>query len=263
MIRWGGGPWLPTENGQDVGANQLIEIRLADPTNVRYWYLKITGTDETIPFPVLGGVNAITGQVLGLDGTVTFESGDLGTAIIFDSTVISISGETISTTFGVYVLTDAGLRVGAAGETIEGNSIFGWTTKVNPLIRAWSPPKPVRSDGIVVEYACTPRVQICDAVYLIGSELVDQASAASIATCPAMGLVIDKPSSLRATVLLQGQASGFSSLDSGKTYYLSASDGFLSTDFPSGAGNIIQTVGIAASSSKLVWNPTSNVFALS
>ena len=263
QIRVESGAWVPTENGVDVAAEARVYVRLQDPTNVREWYLSVLGTDESMPFPVVYGTDAITHRVSGVTSDPWFTSGPTGSAIIFESTVISTNAETVTASFGVYVPTPYGLRVGATGERVEGNTIHGWTTKVNPLIRGWSPPKPVQANGIFVEYACSGSVQVCDTVYLAGAEYVEQASAATVDTSPAVGLVIAKPEPLIARVLLQGEASGFSGLGVGQTYYLAAANGGITADYPSGSGQVIQTVAVAASTTKLLWNPTPNFFVLS
>ena len=54
------------------------------------------------------------------------------------------------TTFGVYVLTTDGYRVGALGETFEGDSVYGWLSKFNNLIRigvGGGPPGPQGLQG--------------------------------------------------------------------------------------------------------------------
>ena len=128
-------PWLSTAGGLDVVAGDTILIRLVDPTGVLEWYLEVTGTDETSTAPVLTGVNAMTHKVVtvGTEVSVTVPAGT-GRAFLFESTVTGVGGP-FATTFEIYVRTDKGDRVGATGETLEGDSNYGWASKVNALIR--------------------------------------------------------------------------------------------------------------------------------
>lgn len=255
--------WIVTDNGVDVADNVTIEVKLQNILDVSEWYLRILGTDETMSFPVLSGVNPITNKVFTPSGMPSFVTGGLGTAIILESTVISNSSVATSTTFGVYVLTAWGYRVGAAGERVEGDAVHGWITKVNPVIREFGKPPPTPSfNGITVTYNCGSYVNVYDTVYLSGFETVDQADASNLATCPVAGIVVAKPTATTATVLHTGEVTGLSGLTTGSQYFLGAAPGATSPTAPTGAGQVVQNLGRAISTTKLLWMPSPNIWVL-
>jgi hypothetical protein len=64
--------------------------------------------------------------------------GAQGRSFLFQSTVTD--GLTpVVTTFGIFTVTQQGTRVVSAGQTLEGDGNFGWTSAVNPLIRTGAP----------------------------------------------------------------------------------------------------------------------------
>jgi hypothetical protein len=137
QVREGFGPWSSTTDGFDVTPSSIVGIRLADPSDVSEWYLRIFGTDEEISVPpTLMDVNPLTSRVTTPLTVVTLTApATTGHALLFESTVVTTS-QTIRTTFGIYLRTSTGLRVGAVGETREGSSDFGWATTLNKGLRA-------------------------------------------------------------------------------------------------------------------------------
>jgi hypothetical protein len=131
------GPFEPTTDGVDVGPGDTVSITLATPFGVGNWFLKVYGTDELTTAPTLTNVDPVTGKVTSTTSTVTFvyPGAPLGRAIILQSTVTQ-GASSAQTTFEVYSLTAAGHRVGAVGETREGDTNYGWAATVNPIIRA-------------------------------------------------------------------------------------------------------------------------------
>jgi hypothetical protein len=130
-------PFVSTPGGVNVTPNDTISIQLQSTTGVATWFLLVYGTDELTTPPTLINVNPSTNQVTSPTTTVTFTFPNAdGRAIIFQSTITPTSGPNVTTTFSVYSLTANGNRVGAVGETREGSTNFGWTTILNPLIRA-------------------------------------------------------------------------------------------------------------------------------
>jgi len=96
----------------------------------------VIGTDELSTQPVLTGVNGLTHLVTTPNTVVTFTFPvATGRAVGFKSTVTGIGGP-IEVTFGTYSLTAFATRVGFVTETREGNTNFGWSDKLNPLIRS-------------------------------------------------------------------------------------------------------------------------------
>ena len=130
-----------TTNGVDVPKNTLVTIQLADIAGVGAWSIRCVSTDELQSATTITTgltINAIT-------KTATFTSPNVsgGAALIFESRVNGgkdANGRvdaSLTTRFGIYVLTDDGsLRVGAFDETTEGSASYGWTAKVNAAIRA-------------------------------------------------------------------------------------------------------------------------------
>jgi hypothetical protein len=136
LISINGGPWVSTYHGVDIVPGANIGIKLQDSMDVASWYLEVFGRDELSPMPTLIGVNPTTHLVDTPSTIAEFVSEiDLGRALIFRSTVITTVGPTLITQFALFTLTSAGLRVGAVGETVEGDPEFGWGAIVNPAIR--------------------------------------------------------------------------------------------------------------------------------
>lgn len=136
LVADGLGPFVPTAGGVNVLLGDTISIKLTDTTGVVEWYLQVTGTDELSTAPTLTNVNPSTNLVTTPGSIVTFPYPSAkGRAVLFQSTVTGPGGPVV-TTFTVYSLTDLSQRVGAAGETREGNTNSGWSTIVNPIIRS-------------------------------------------------------------------------------------------------------------------------------
>jgi hypothetical protein len=138
-VRDGGGAWSSgTTGGVDVTPGNTISIRLHDSSGVSVWALQIFGVDEvTATPPTLTGVHPVTHIVTSPSTIVTFTmpaGAGIGRSLIFRSIVNSAT----QTTFGIYVLTSLGKRVGAVGEKFEGDPNFGWAAILNPLIRSGS-----------------------------------------------------------------------------------------------------------------------------
>jgi hypothetical protein len=135
VVKNGGGPFVPTTNGVNVTPTNVISIRLSDTTDVTKWYLQLIGTDELTVPPVLANVNPTTYEVTTPSSVVTYTAENArGRALLFQSTVLGVGGPQV-TTFTVYLPTVDGKRVGAAGETREGDAQFGWVKIINPFIR--------------------------------------------------------------------------------------------------------------------------------
>lgn len=139
VVAEGAGTFAPTTNGVDVSPLAKTKIKLADPSGVDKWFLQVIGTDELSSPPNLVGVNPLTNEATSPTTvvTLTFPPGT-GHAVGFRSEVRAVSGGggPIVTTFGIYSPTSFATRVGFVTETREGNSNFGWATKLNPLIRS-------------------------------------------------------------------------------------------------------------------------------
>lgn len=126
-----------TTDGVNVTAASTVTIALADVGGVTQWSISCIGTDEEL---VAATVTA--GLTINYTNkTATFTAPDLGSALIFQSTINNgqdINGRvdpTYTTTFGVYVLTADSSRVAAQNETTEGSAAYGWVGKINAFIR--------------------------------------------------------------------------------------------------------------------------------
>ena len=115
--------------------------------------------------------------------------------------------------------------------------------------------------GGVIVRAYTPGVLLNDAVYQKSDGTVGRASAVSLVTAPAIGFVsaIDTPLVGLAEVRVVGDATGFAGLVAGLLYILSKTPGMIlwvgdtaNPAYPSGPGNIVQTIAVAVSSMGLL-----------
>jgi hypothetical protein len=131
-----GGSPVSTTGGVDVPPNATISISLSSTTNVTTWFLECFGTDELSTAPTLANVNPTTHQVSSPSAAATYVyPNHTGRAMGFRSTIVPTSGPNQITTFGIYSRTAANFRVGFVNETNEGDPLFGWETKTNPVIR--------------------------------------------------------------------------------------------------------------------------------
>lgn len=104
-------------------------------------------------------------------------------------------------------------------------------------------------------FACPVGVAVGDVVYFSASNTVNKASAASGGgqTPAAVGVVIAKPTAVTAQVLSAGSADVYVGLTPGSRYFVSpTTPGGLTTTPPSAAGEVLQQIGRAATTTKLL-----------
>lgn len=102
-------------------------------------------------------------------------------------------------------------------------------------------------------FACPSSVTVGDAVYVSGSNAADRANAVAAVTVPAVGIVVDKPTPTSASVVYSGEASVFSGLVPGGTYYVSWGNPGKITGAVTGVpGQYKQQVGVAKNSTTLI-----------
>src|SRR5277367_1943822 len=125
-------------NGVNVTGSSTVTVALASNAGVYAWNLTCIGTDE-LNTPAAVNATLIINHA---NNTATFTApSSAGSAVILQSTVNngvdinSVVQPTYTTTAGVYVLSVHSHRVGATNETTEGDSVYGWISKLNPLIR--------------------------------------------------------------------------------------------------------------------------------
>lgn len=129
-------------NGVNVTAGSTVTVSLASNAGVYAWDLICIGTDELTDVATVGA----TININHASNTATFTMPNYaGSAVILKSIVnngVDVNGVVrpeYATTCGAYVLSSPGNhRVGAQNETTEGDSINGWLSKINPLIRSAS-----------------------------------------------------------------------------------------------------------------------------
>lgn len=132
---------FPQINGINVTADSTISISLASSAGVYAWNTVCVGTDELLTVATINGTLVINNA--NYSATFSTPNDSNAHAMIFSSTInngVDVNGviqPAYTTTFGVYIVT-ATLhnRVGAQNETVEGDSTYGWLTKLNPLIRS-------------------------------------------------------------------------------------------------------------------------------
>ena len=129
-----GDPSYPA--GVNVTPGNVIRIKLLSADSVGQWTLKVVGTDEETLNPFLTGVDPATGIVSTPSTVVEFTVpvGVAGRAYIFQS-MVNNGGPAYTKTFGIYTLTASFFRVGAVGERLENDPVFGWTRTLNQFIK--------------------------------------------------------------------------------------------------------------------------------
>lgn len=91
-------------------------------------------------------------------------------------------------------------------------------------------------------------------VYSSGNDAVRTASNLSIATAPAIGVIVRKPAVQVATVLYYGELDGYSGLTPGVDLFLGPAGTLIeAADLPTGPGQIIQKVGKALSTTTVLF----------
>lgn len=110
------------------------------------------------------------------------------------------------------------------------------------------------------EYSISSTVPIGTIVYLSGIKSVDVASNTSLATAPAIGLVLDKPTPTTATILFRGITNLFTTLSPTQRYFLGP-NGDITTTPPSVENQVIQEIGYAIDSTTFMFD-TKNIVVL-
>lgn len=131
QVKDGAGAYAPTTNGFNTTPAGTTTINLVSGAGVKTWAISVVGTDELLVAATVNAGLTVDGVAL----TCAFTAPAAGSALLFKSTVTDSNGAVSSTTFAIYTLTGAGLRVGAVGETTEGSAAFGYTATINAKIR--------------------------------------------------------------------------------------------------------------------------------
>lgn len=107
------------------------------------------------------------------------------------------------------------------------------------------------SAGVDTLYTCAAGVAAGEAVYSSAANTVAEANATDTTKAPAIGLVYEKTSTTQARVRSWGPVTVAGPLTPGATYYLSTTDGGITSTPPSGVDDVIQKVGFAVDSTTL------------
>src|SRR5690348_14048893 len=124
----GAGSPQSTLDGVNVTSGDTITIALQSTAGVDVWNISCVYTDET---NVAATVTADL-TINALAKTATFTAPAVGSALIFQSKINNGKNAdfkddpSLTTTFGVFVLTAAGQRVASANQIYEGDHLYGW-----------------------------------------------------------------------------------------------------------------------------------------
>jgi len=143
----------PQINGVNITKGTTVTVTLASNAGVYAWDIFCIGTDEFTDTATINSTVNINHSI----NSATFSMPNYdGSALIFKSIVnngADINGVVqpdYVTTFGTYTLVgalrdgyvDGYFRVGAQNETTEGDAVYGWVSKFNPLFRNIPVPPP-------------------------------------------------------------------------------------------------------------------------
>lgn len=101
--------------------------------------------------------------------------------------------------------------------------------------------------------SCTANEMIGDAVYFSSANTVSRANALNISFARVVGFIESKQSATSCTIKTSGFIS-LSGLTSYSQYFLSETDGQISTSIPIGTGKVIVKLGISQSATKFLIN---------
>lgn len=211
--------WVPSEY-------ELQLVPLAGPIDGQVVVAKVTSEGET---RTLRGIRA------GGPATPASNTGDLSQGTLWSSGAGSPEGAIQGAPGDLWSDTTAGaLYAKQTGVATTGWMLLGSGVSTTP-------------------YACPAGVAVGDVVYLTGSDAVDKASSASVATVPAIGFVAAKPTPTTCVVRYHDEQSGFLGLTPGATYYVSPTTaGAITAVAPGLLGQVIQRVGFARNPTTMV-----------
>ena len=105
------------------------------------------------------------------------------------------------------------------------------------------------------EFAVLAGVNPNELMYASGSLAATVADNSSLATSPAIGLVLDKPTATTATVLFAGKIAAFAGLTIGADYFMGTAGSIITAgSLPTASGSVIQKIGVAVSATTLLLN---------
>lgn len=152
-------------------------------------------------------------------------------------------------------VTTIGAAVGGGGTAYTPTTSSDWspapTTVPDALDQLASRVKALESAAGLQIYACPSGATVGQAVYETGSDFtVALANATDLTKSPAIGIIGSKPTSTTCT-LTKGEVVTGGTLTDGALYYLGTTDGGVTATAPNSAGNVVQRIGRAVSTTKL------------
>lgn len=100
-------------------------------------------------------------------------------------------------------------------------------------------------------FSCPSGVSEGDFVYFTGSNSVDLADSTVLTKSPAVGVVVNKPTTTSCLLAHEGKIDLFSGLTPGSLYFLGVS-GAISSTAPSSVGEVVQRLGVAINVTSLL-----------
>lgn len=145
---------------------------------------------------------------------------------------------------------------------LQGNPISAAAPAVGDTLvwtgALWAPTPPSAGTAVLSAagaWTVPAGVAVGDLVYVTGSFMAAQADNGALATMPGMGIVVAKPDATHATLAYFGEVGVFGALVPGAMYYAGLAGGITSVA-PVAPGSVVQRLGVAASATVLVFNPT-------
>jgi len=100
---------------------------------------------------------------------------------------------------------------------------------------------------------CSPTVQLGDAVYSAGNNIVSQALATDLSTSLVVGFVVDKDSETECSIAIDGLIINFPGITPNTQYFLSRNvPGAISTIPPTASGDILVRIGVGWDTDKFL-----------
>ena len=201
--------------------------------------------------------------------SITFSGSNNELSLGVDVEVLSLSSTVPVLTFGAPVP----IGVGEANTASNLAAVGPFSTKVGVDLRfkglqSLAAALTVADGGSTVDLdfnegfdaSCQAGDSVGDTVYITalgvtGTPDVSKAGISSVSTLPMVGLITSKPTPTTCFVQTSGIVGGFVGLTVGAAMFASPSDGALTQTRPTTAGQYVQRVGIATSTTEIYLNP--------
>lgn len=136
-------------------------------------------------------------------------------------------------------------------------TVFGTTASLKAILSGLGAitPDQIRSDP--GRYAVASGVGLCELVYSSGDGQAARADNSNITTANVLGMVVEKPSTVTATVAYVGKVDGFVGLTPGIVMFLGTNGAIIpaSAGLPTAPDSVIHRVGICVSPTEFILAP--------